>query len=159
VLADVRRDHLRDASALEQYPEAPVVDAAVVRDDGQPGDREPLERGDQILRDAAEAEAADDERRAGGHVRDGLVRTPDDLVDHRLDHSAHTLQPVTRPKDVVAELWTRFESRDWDGAAELLAEDVVVDWPHSRERLRGRANVVGFNRAYPEGWSIRVLRI
>ena len=66
---------------------------------------------------------------------------------------------MTRPKDVVAELWTRFESRDWDGAAELLAEDVVVDWPHSRERLRGRANVVGFNRAYPEGWSIRVLRI
>ena len=55
--------------------------------------------------------------------------------------------------------WERIDARDWDAVGRLLAEDVVVDWPHSRERFRGPDNVVGMNRAYPEGWSIEVLRV
>ena len=42
---------------------------------------------------------------------------------------------------------------------DLLAEDFVLEWPHDLVRLRGRANFVEFNRSYPEGWSIEVLRI
>jgi limonene-1,2-epoxide hydrolase len=42
---------------------------------------------------------------------------------------------------------------------ELLAVDFVLDWPHDLVRLRGGANFVDFNRSYPEGWSIEVLRI
>jgi ketosteroid isomerase-like protein len=42
---------------------------------------------------------------------------------------------------------------------ELLAEDFVLEWPQDLVRLRGRANFVDFNRSYPEGWSIEVLRI
>lgn len=61
--------------------------------------------------------------------------------------------------DVVAELWRRVEARDWDGFGALLADDVVFDWPHSRERIRGRANVVEVNRRYPEGWAIEVRRV
>jgi ketosteroid isomerase-like protein len=53
-------------------------------------------------------------------------------------------------------LWERFEARDWDGAGALLAEDVVLEWPQTRERLRGRANVLAMNQAYPEGWRIEV---
>jgi ketosteroid isomerase-like protein len=63
------------------------------------------------------------------------------------------------PAKVVEELWARFQARDWTGAAELVAEDVVVDWPVSSERIAGRANFIGVNQQYPEGWSIRVLRI
>jgi ketosteroid isomerase-like protein len=61
--------------------------------------------------------------------------------------------------ELVAELWRRIESRDWDRVGELLTEDFVVEWPHSRERIRGRRNFVELNRNYPEGWSIEILRI
>jgi ketosteroid isomerase-like protein len=63
------------------------------------------------------------------------------------------------PRDVVAELWRRMEARDWDGVGELVAEDFVLDWPESRERIRGRQNFVELNRHYPEGWTIEVLQI
>ncbi len=61
--------------------------------------------------------------------------------------------------EVVRELWNRYQARDWDAAAELLAENVVVDWPQTRERIRGRDRVIAVNRNYPEGWTVRMLRI
>ncbi len=63
------------------------------------------------------------------------------------------------PSQVVAQLWDRVQARDWVGVGELLAEDFVLEWPHDLVRIRGRANFVEFNRSYPEGWSIEVLRI
>ncbi len=60
---------------------------------------------------------------------------------------------------VVAELWRRIQARDWDRLAELLADDFVLEWPDVHLRIRGPANYVDFNRAYPEGWVIEVLRI
>lgn len=63
------------------------------------------------------------------------------------------------PKQVVLALWDRMQARDWAGLAELLAADVVVEWPVSAERIVGRANYVAVNAEYPEGWSIRVLRV
>jgi ketosteroid isomerase-like protein len=64
-----------------------------------------------------------------------------------------------QPSELVAELWTRIEARDWDAVGDLLAEDFVLEWPHDLIRLRGRAQFVEFNRRYSEGWSIDVLRI
>lgn len=61
--------------------------------------------------------------------------------------------------EVVRGFWAAIAARDWAAMEELLADDVVVDWPASGERIRGRANVVAVNREYPEGWSIRVLRL
>ena len=61
--------------------------------------------------------------------------------------------------EVVAELWRRIQARDWDAVGDLLAEDFVLEWPHDQVRIRGRSNFVEFNRSYPEGWSIEVLRI
>jgi ketosteroid isomerase-like protein len=63
------------------------------------------------------------------------------------------------PSDVVAQLWGRIEARDWVGVGELLADDFVLEWPNELVRIRGRANFVDFNRTYPEGWSVEVLRI
>jgi ketosteroid isomerase-like protein len=51
------------------------------------------------------------------------------------------------------------QARDWPGLGELLAEDIVVEWPVSGERIVGRANFLGVAADYPEGWSVRVLRI
>jgi ketosteroid isomerase-like protein len=63
------------------------------------------------------------------------------------------------PGEVVAQFWSRIQARDWDGVGELLAPDFVLDWPSAQIRIRGRTNFVEFNRTYPEGWSIEVLRI
>jgi ketosteroid isomerase-like protein len=59
----------------------------------------------------------------------------------------------------VRALWDRMQARDWAGAGALLAEDVVVEWPVSAERIVGRDNFVALNAEYPEGWSINVLRV
>ena len=59
---------------------------------------------------------------------------------------------------IVETLWERMQARDWAGLGELLAEDVVVEWPVSAERIVGRDNYVRINAEYPEGWSIDVLR-
>lgn len=65
----------------------------------------------------------------------------------------------TTPLDVVASLWDAIAARDWARMADLLDPDVVVEWPATAERLIGRENVVAVNAEYPEGWSIRVLRV
>src|SRR5437762_3199003 len=87
-------------------------------------------------------------RGAGG----GLPAAPD----------AAARQPHNRavdPRDVVSQLWRRIQARDWDAVGESLAEDFVLEWPNALVRIRGRANFVEFNRNYPEGWSIEVLRV
>ncbi|MFE3764121.1 nuclear transport factor 2 family protein [Streptomyces sp. NPDC059104] len=50
------------------------------------------------------------------------------------------------PLKVVAQLWERIEARDWDGVAALIAEDAVIEWPVSGERIVGRANFVAVLR-------------
>ncbi|MBY8878845.1 nuclear transport factor 2 family protein [Actinacidiphila acidipaludis] len=61
--------------------------------------------------------------------------------------------------EVVRRLWARMQARDWDGVGEVLAPDLVVEWPVSGERIVGRENYLRINAEYPEGWSIRVLRV
>lgn len=63
------------------------------------------------------------------------------------------------PAEVVREVWGRIDGRDWHGLAELLDDAVQVEWPVSGERISGSQNVVAVNAEYPEGWSIRVLRV
>ena len=63
------------------------------------------------------------------------------------------------PSKAVEAFWDRMQARDWKGLGELLAEDLVVEWPVSGERIEGRENFVRINAEYPEGWAIKVLRI
>ncbi|MEU6946007.1 nuclear transport factor 2 family protein [Streptomyces sp. NPDC046316] len=63
------------------------------------------------------------------------------------------------PTEIVRGFWDRMQARDWAGLAALLADDLVVEWPVSGERIVGRENFVRVNAEYPEGWSIRVLRV
>lgn len=60
---------------------------------------------------------------------------------------------------MVEALWDRIQARDWSAVANLVAEDAVVEWPVSGERIVGSKNFVAVNSEYPGGWSIRVLRI
>jgi ketosteroid isomerase-like protein len=61
--------------------------------------------------------------------------------------------------EIIQMLWDRIQARDWRAVSDLLDENLVVEWPVSAERIDGRANFVAVNSYYPEGWTIRVLRI
>jgi hypothetical protein len=56
----------------------------------------------------------------------------------------------------VEQLWVAIQARDWTTAGEQLAEDVVIDWPATGERISGRDRYLDVQRAFPEGWSIDV---
>lgn len=56
-------------------------------------------------------------------------------------------------------MWRAMQERDWAAVRAVLADDLVVEWPASSERIVGAERFVGFNAAYPEGWTIDVLRL
>ncbi|HYF65173.1 MAG TPA: nuclear transport factor 2 family protein [Herpetosiphonaceae bacterium] len=62
---------------------------------------------------------------------------------------------------VVERFWELMNGNDWAAAAELLADDYVLDWPQSNERIRGRANFAAVNAEYPANgrWRFTVHRI
>ncbi|MGW6691421.1 nuclear transport factor 2 family protein [Streptomyces sp. NPDC054961] len=65
------------------------------------------------------------------------------------------------PSKVVAQLWERIEARDWDGVAALIAEDAVIEWPVSGERIVGRDNFLAVisDDDYTDESTVDVLRI
>ena len=97
VLPDVRRDHPPDPLVEQQPPEAPVVDAAVVRHRLQVVGALLQQRVDQHRRDAAQPEAADRERRAAGDVGHGLGGARDHLVHDGPPSSTGPVRPVRPP--------------------------------------------------------------
>ena len=44
-------------------------------------------------------------------------------------------------------------------ASGIYAEDAVVEWPQSGERLRGRENIIGFRSAYPARQEFELHRV
>lgn len=69
------------------------------------------------------------------------------------------MPPMDEPSTIVRNLWDRIQQRNWVGVRELLADDLTVEWPASGELIVGGENFVRVQAEYPEGWSIRVLRI
>lgn len=62
-------------------------------------------------------------------------------------------------RKAVETYWSSAGARDWRAFAATLTEDVIYDLPQTRERVRGRASCVRFNREYPGDWHVRVQRI
>jgi ketosteroid isomerase-like protein len=50
---------------------------------------------------------------------------------------------------VVEQYWSAMQTNDWRAAGELLHDEYVLEWPQSRERIRGRENFVAVNAQYP----------
>lgn len=63
--------------------------------------------------------------------------------------------------DVVREFWARMQSNDFASVADVLAPDFVLEWPQSRERIRGAERFVRMNTEYPANgpWQFTVHRI
>lgn len=64
-----------------------------------------------------------------------------------------------KPADVVRAFWQRMEARDWVGARALLADDVAVVWPATRERFIGADGFIEVNQRYPGDWHIDVRKV
>jgi ketosteroid isomerase-like protein len=62
---------------------------------------------------------------------------------------------------VAREFWRLMATNDFYAVAKVLAEDFVLDWPQSKERIRGAKNFAGLNTAYPaQGpWVFTINRI
>lgn len=68
---------------------------------------------------------------------------------------------TSNTRGLVEHFWQTMETNDWDAAGRLLHDDFTLDWPQSRERIRGRDNFVAINAAYPAAgrWSFTLNRL
>ncbi|MGN4150479.1 nuclear transport factor 2 family protein [Burkholderia gladioli] len=63
--------------------------------------------------------------------------------------------------DIVQEFWRLMATNDFHTVAAVLAEDFILDWPQSKERIRGARNFAELNQDYPAqgAWVFRINRI
>lgn len=50
---------------------------------------------------------------------------------------------------IVTVFWNLMRSNDFDAVGAVLADDYVLEWPQSNERIRGRDNFAAMNKEYP----------
>ena len=53
------------------------------------------------------------------------------------------------PENVVREFWRLMATNDFASVKSILADDLVVEWPQSNERVRGPENFAQVNTEYP----------
>ncbi len=59
------------------------------------------------------------------------------------------MSSTARTRQLVTAFWAAMQANDWAAAAALFADDDVLEWPQSDERIRGAANFVAINAACP----------
>src|SRR6266568_5594861 len=105
VLADVGGDHFFDLALLEKQADAEVVYARVVAHDGELFCAFAANGGDEIFRDAAEAEAAHENGRAVGELFDGGVGGSDAFIHSMLrSDRGSLLHPALEPEDTTGSV-------------------------------------------------------
>ena len=64
-------------------------------------------------------------------------------------------------KQIIEAFWAAMETNDFYAVAKLLHDDFILEWPQSREHIRGRDNFAALNTAYPtEGlWHFTINQI
>ncbi len=62
---------------------------------------------------------------------------------------------------IVRRFWELMASNDFTAVGAVLADDFVLEWPQTRERLRGRENFARMNAEYPaQGrWRFEIHRL
>lgn len=53
------------------------------------------------------------------------------------------------PSAVVSLFWRLMESNDFRAVGAVLSDDFVLEWPQTRELIRGRDNFAAINEEYP----------
>jgi ketosteroid isomerase-like protein len=64
-------------------------------------------------------------------------------------------------ESVVREFWRLMGTNDFASVQAVLADDFVLDWPQSRERILGPANFARMNAEYPASgrWTFQLHRL
>ncbi|HWW06470.1 nuclear transport factor 2 family protein [Collimonas sp.] len=62
---------------------------------------------------------------------------------------------------VVQEFWRLMATNDFSSVGVILAEEFVLDWPQSNERIRGKDRFAAMNAEYPANgpWRFSIHRI
>jgi hypothetical protein len=62
---------------------------------------------------------------------------------------------------IVQSFWRLMASNDFDQVAAVLSDEFVLEWPQSKERIRGAARFAQMNREYPAHgpWRFAIQRI
>jgi len=60
---------------------------------------------------------------------------------------------------LIERNWEKVRAGDFAGAHEWYAEDCVVEWPQSGERIGGKENLLALREAYPAGVEFEVRRV
>ncbi len=62
---------------------------------------------------------------------------------------------------VVRHFWQLMSSNDFTAVGSVLADDFMVEWPQSGERIRGRDNFARMNAEYPAHgpWQFEIVRL
>ena len=70
------------------------------------------------------------------------------------------MQPTTAV-EVVGEFWRLMQSNDFHSVAAVLASEFVLEWPQSKERIRGSERFARMNHEYPAhgAWQFTVVRL
>ena len=71
--------------------------------------------------------------------------------------AAHAPEPAIRA--ALDEHWAACAAGDQDRVHAIYADDVVVEWPQSGERVRGRANLQALREHHPAALGFSVRRI
>ncbi len=68
---------------------------------------------------------------------------------------------TTDAVEIVREFWTRMQSNEFVSVAGVLAPGFVLEWPQTRERIRGAERFVRMNVDYPAHgrWEFTIHRI
>jgi ketosteroid isomerase-like protein len=65
------------------------------------------------------------------------------------------------PTEIVREFWRLMATNDFHSVAAVLAPDFVLEWPQSKERIRGARHFAQMNSEYPANgpWTFTIHRI
>jgi ketosteroid isomerase-like protein len=63
--------------------------------------------------------------------------------------------------EIVKEFYRRMNTNDFHSAGQMLSDGYILEWPQSKERIRGRDNFVAINKEYPAygRWLFTINRI
>ena len=64
-------------------------------------------------------------------------------------------------RSVVEEYWRLMASNDFWSVGAVLADDFILEWPQSNERIRGREKLAQMNAEYPSHgpWRFTINRV
>ena len=68
---------------------------------------------------------------------------------------------ASKSESLVREFWRLMATNDFSSVGAVLAEGFVVEWPQSKERIRGAENFARMNAEYPASgpWTFRINRL